>query len=77
MPLPYEYNLIVRYFPISERNNLNTLEGQKMFSHPMAQFVQAKLPEVIASSGWTVNSHSITFYKNQAVLSILLQRGYL
>jgi hypothetical protein len=75
MGVPYEYNLVVRVFPISRQGNVATPEGQKVLTQPMAKFIREKLPEAIISSGWAVNSHSITFYNNQAVLSVLLQRG--
>jgi hypothetical protein len=77
MIIPHEYKLIVKFFPISEKNSFDSPEGRKELMAPLTEFLQDKLPEAIVGSGWSINSHNIAFVRNQAVLSVLLQRGLL
>jgi hypothetical protein len=75
MGLPYEYRLLVKFYPVPEQINFNNEESQKGMVTPLAKFVEEKLPAATVDYGWNVNSHSITFVKNRIVLSVLLQRS--
>jgi hypothetical protein len=75
MGIPYEYKLVVKYYPIPEQISVASQEGQKGLTIPLAKFVEQTLPAATVDFGWVVNSHSITIVKNQIVLLVLLQRG--
>jgi hypothetical protein len=77
MGYSFDHMVMVKYLPLT-----TSFQGgafQQSFTKELAKLIQ-EIPSAVEAlpdnEGWNINSHSLAFAGNTAIISILFQRGH-